>query len=423
MSVTIVAADRTSLAEEYETLAIFSFERRNQFWNRLTSVIWRWKHLEQEARAILAKLDDEDSVKQNARTLWDRPAALWRRTTLRIRIQGLRWGRDSIRSLGQVYFNTIATWAPYFRAFRFAFSIHADIFIASRPEAAVCAVLAAKLRRKRFVYYSFELYGEQAARSSKIVLFMEKLILRFAVDSIITQNECRARIFVKERWARVFPTIIHNYKAKQEVIPIGRMKERYSFLNGHRVVLYEGYIMQGRWLERLILAVNHLPEDAVLVLMGANKGKWIETHSAIIEPLVASGRLHILPPVQHAQVTDYCADADVGVITYDDSVRNNLYCEPGKMCDYIFAGVPVIGPAFPSLRPVIEGRRIGYCFSAGSPMEIASAIRAVLERPRDSWSEALRSASEEMTWESQESVLIEAVSGLRVSSAKRYNHL
>ena len=170
-------------------------------------------------------------------------------------------------------------------------------------------------------------------------------------------------------------------------------------------------IVDGRWLEYVAQSVLWLPENVVLVMMGQEKLKWRQVHAAEIKDALATGRLILAPPVPHDELLDYVADADVGVIIYDDSVRNNVFCEPGKLTDYIAVGVPVVAPNFPTIGPVVQGYGLGLCFDGHSPESIAETLKAVLAKPKRSWAAALRRACSELTWETQAPNLLAAVEG------------
>src|SRR4051812_8256182 len=74
--------------------------------------------------------------------------------------------RAVIKAFGHLRQDTVDTWAAYAKGFKWLMKLPADVIVASRPEAAVWACLAAKLRGKRFVYFPFELYGEQIVEPS-----------------------------------------------------------------------------------------------------------------------------------------------------------------------------------------------------------------------------------------------------------------
>ncbi len=285
--------------------------------------------------------------------------------------------------------------------------------VASRPEAAILAWVVAKARGMRFVYYPFELYGEQISRPSWLLAALERLMLRHGVDAVITQNAYRAAVLRDERGARVEPVIVHNYK---RFVPSrqragGRMRAALNIAPDRRIVLYEGMIVPSRWLEFLAQAVLHLPQDVVVVMMGQEKLKWRKLYRKQLKEPLATGRLIIAPPVPHDDLPDYVADADVGVIIYDDSVRNNLFCEPGKLSDYISVGVPVAAPNFPTIGQVVRDHGLGLCFDGHSPEAIAATLLKVMARPKADWRPALERAAAELTWESQAPNLLAAVAG------------
>jgi glycosyltransferase involved in cell wall biosynthesis len=205
---------------------------------------------------------------------------------------------------------------------------------------------------------------------------------------------------------------VHNYKPiHSEHREGGRLRAKHKLKAGTRIVLHEGVIVDGRWLEFLARSVLHMPDDVVLVMMGQEKLKWRQVHAEEIKDALATGRLILAGPVPHDELPDYVADADVGVIIYDDSVRNNVFCEPGKLSDYIAVGVPVVAPAFPTIGPVVQGYDIGRCFEGHSPEAIAATLLSVLERPKAEWAPKLERACAELTWETQAPNLLAAVAG------------
>jgi len=194
------------------------------------------------------------------------------------------------RLLGRLRYNTIDLWALYLRGFRRLMRQPTNVIVASRPEAAVIAFAAAKLRKKRFVYFPFELYGEQITKASPWLLWAERLILRKA-DAVITQNAERARVYVEERGARTTPFIVHNYKTTQPMKRGGKLRPALGLPQGQKVVLYEGLLIPGRWLDRLAQATLHLPDDVTVVLMGREKMGRRASVGTALAPALASGRL------------------------------------------------------------------------------------------------------------------------------------
>jgi glycosyltransferase involved in cell wall biosynthesis len=413
---TMVAADKAEGAR-WRSFDAFSFAERVGNYQRL--VHEKRKVLEQ--RAIHSVLKAEKLRKPLG---WEKEGKIGRlksKERWRLRREAIyhdirhAW-IQSVRAIFKAYGNLRRlnwdTWKIYLRGFRRLWSLDADVIIASRPEAAFWASIVAKLKGKRFVYFPFELYGEQIVRPMPFLLWYERFMLRHLVDAVVTQNERRAEVLQKERGSRVDPVLVHNYKPIHwEHRPGGKLRAKHKLAPGTRIVLHEGVTVDGRWLEFLAQSVLHMPDDVVLILMGQEKLKWRTVHADEIKAALATGRLILAGPVPHEELPDYVADADVGVIIYDDTVRNNLFCEPGKLSDYISVGAPVVAPNFPTIGPVVRGYDIGRCFDGHSPQAIAATLMSVLERPKSAWAPALEKACSELTWETQAPNLLAAVAG------------
>ena len=418
-SASVVSADKAAPGAPYASFDAFSFEGRAK----------RYMHVVHGVRGKLEKdaIDVKRARERLARRLAETAPERRVRGAKRLRFvvkeralfawhESIQGWREVLKRAANLRRLTIDNWAIYLNGFRRLMDTPGEVMIASRPEAAFWAWITARLRGMRFVYFPFELYGEQITTPNPLVAFAERLMLRYGVDAVLTQNECRSDVLVKERGSRVTPLLVHNYKPiHSEKRPPGRLRAKHKIPAGAKIVLYEGVIVDGRWLEYVAQSVLHLPENVVLVMMGQEKLKWRQVHAAEIKAALATGRLILAGPVPHDELLDYVADADVGVIIYDDSVRNNVFCEPGKLSDYISVGVPVVAPNFPTIGPVVQGRGLGLCFDGHSPEAIAATLKQVLAKPKPRWAAALRRACSELTWETQAPNLLAAVEGGRPS--------
>jgi glycosyltransferase involved in cell wall biosynthesis len=288
------------------------------------------------------------------------------------------------------------------------------IVMACMPVGLMTGWILKKLAGCRLVYYPMEIYGEQKGDSSGVLRWIEHCLVR-SVDALVTQNESRGEVYSREYGLPMPPTVVHNYKEKTETaVKGGLLRSNLDVPESTRIVLYEGMITPGRWLDRLVEAVPLLPEDVVLVLLGKqdNRNGWLDRELlSRAETPGAKGRVFFVPWVKPEKLLRYVADADVGVIIYDDSVRNHLYCEPGKLSDYVLSGLPVVTPSFETIAPVVRRLGVGEVFESGSALHIAAAIARVLAAPADHYGPSLAKASEELVWATQEPKLLQAVLG------------
>lgn len=287
------------------------------------------------------------------------------------------------------------------------------VIIVSRPTDAALGWPAARLLRSRLVYYPFEVFGEQHYAVPRILRAFEVQLLKRGVDAVITQNQQRANIYATERGARVPPAIVHNFKPARAVRPSGKLRARLGLPPECRIALYEGRLIEGRGLDRLVRAARHLAPLTRLVFMGEDEPWWSQRiQQWLRDPLIA-GKVSRAPWVPLDEVAEYAADADVGVIIYDDAVRNNVYCEPGKLSDFVLAGVPVVVPDFPTVAPIVREYRIGAVFPGrAEPETLAATIESVLAQPRESWAGPMARARAALVWETQVPEFLRTVTGV-----------
>ena len=287
------------------------------------------------------------------------------------------------------------------------------IILVTAPRSLPVAKRAAKLLRARLVYYSFELYAEKFAinlQNQQVVRQLERDYLP-AVDALITQNQERARYYQEKVGVLVKPVIVHNYKRFTKIVPTGKLYQLLKLAADTQIVLYEGSLVEGRSLVELVQAAPYLPENARLVFIGKKTAWWQEQIEPLLQTPAIAAKVMVSGWIPHEELFEYVADARVGVMIYDKQSLNNYYCEPGKLSDYVIAGVPVVMPNYPTIAPVIEQYQIGATFDELSPQAIAQSINEVLAVPRDQWQPALEKARQHLIWETQEPCFLKAVEG------------
>lgn len=290
-----------------------------------------------------------------------------------------------------------------------------ELILASDPDVGWVGKVVSSILNVPLVYYPFELYGEEYSRqrnfSTKFWMAAERLLLRVGVDLLVTQNEERASVYFEERNATIDPLIIRNYKVRIITASTGALRRRIN-ADDRRIVLYQGALRPGRSLEQLVAAVPLMDDSAILVLLGHENSYTKTTIRPLIEQLDVEHRVILVPGVDQSALPELVADADVGIVLYAAFGRNNLYCAPGKLSDYINASVPVVMPSFPPIRRLMEKYQLGACFAENTPSAIAAAVNTVLSRPKVAWQHQMLPAQQELIWETQEPLFLAAVARL-----------
>lgn len=242
-----------------------------------------------------------------------------------------------------------------------------------RPAAVHCHDLptlpvGAEWRRRnpgaKIVFDSHEIYDAVSQMPRLAAWMWRRMLTRHAaeVDLFITINESIAAL-LRDRDPALPPAVIVRNatrlpEAEQE--RDGRLRRAAGIGPGQRVLLYQGGYQSGRGLEQLLESARSLPEGWVLVMMGfGSMESQLRERAAALDPQGA--KVRFIPPAPHAELGSWTADADLGLIPYENTCLNHWFCSPNKLWEYPVAGVPMLVSPFPELRSVVERHGVGRC--------------------------------------------------------------
>ena len=280
---------------------------------------------------------------------------------------------------------------------------------------------AAVANHAKLVYDAHELFPEMANRWVRLKRrswsrlesrLLPKADLAFTVNELIAGE-------MSKRYNVLPPLVLLNcHDPPSSFDPTARydlIREHLNLSPDRKIVLYQGWMSEGRGLENLVRAAPLLADDAVVVFMGyGDYQATLESMAALGPP----GRVHFIPAVPQRDLLAYCASADVGVIPYQAVDLNNYYTSPNKLFDFIQAALPIVASDLPFLRKVITRDNLGVVAKLDSPQSYADAINSVLSRPDGGAAlrANLRRVAPQYTWSTQAQKLVEAYGRLGVRS-------
>lgn len=293
---------------------------------------------------------------------------------------------------------------------------HADVVIAHDLPILPTALAAASHHGAKLVYDSHELYCEQELepRLQRMWSDIERRTIG-ACDAVITVNPSIARELERRYGLKRVDVVQNADRADGPAPPKGRLFHRAFNLDAAAVVvLFQGGILAGRNLESLIDAMRFVAAPSIhLVLLG--DGALAKELSQRAVAAGVAGRVHHHPAVAQADLLRYTASADVGIIPYQATCLNNLYCTPNKLFEFIAAAVPMLATDLPELRRLVAGNDIGLMMDASSPRAIARALDGIVAGTSNLAQLRLNviEARRRLNWAEESKILVEIMRRLK----------
>jgi glycosyltransferase involved in cell wall biosynthesis len=235
---------------------------------------------------------------------------------------------------------------------------------------------------------------------------------------VVTPDEHRGRIYREEYGALRPPLTVRNCPPYRPPLESTRLRDELDrrAMSFSTIVLYQGLVDSMRCIEEIAEATRSFDDGVVLVILGRGFGAWADPASR----LRGYERIVILPRVPYDELAPYTASADIGILLYRNDCRNNYYCAPNKVFEYMMMGLPIVAPAFPGMVPLVEGEDVGVCVNPADPKEIAAAVNELArngEARRRMKANGLRLAKERYCWQIEFGPLLDRYRALLGRSA------
>jgi glycosyltransferase involved in cell wall biosynthesis len=270
------------------------------------------------------------------------------------------------------------------------------------------AALHARRCGAKLVYDSHELYSEQefSTREKHLWKAIEEKFIH-QCDAVITVNQSIASE-LQRRYGMNSVHVIHN-----AINSTGRVQKNKLFHQTfglplyRKILLFQGGLSKGRHLETLVHAMKYINNQCIdLVILG--DGQVRKALERLALSLGIKHRVYFHPVVPQHQLLEYTQSADVGVIPYQATCLNNLYCTPNKLFEFIAAGIPILGSNLPEINHIVLKHPIGLTGNMNSPDEFAHLIERVFSNDEqlETWKKNTLMAQQQFSWKNEEQKLL-----------------
>lgn len=305
-----------------------------------------------------------------------------------IRVAGTRFGRH--RTMGR-----LLDYATYFiGALLRVLALPATDFVVAMsdpPFVVAIAVLAAKLKGVRSVYWVQDLFPQIAAR---LGVMDERTVTYRAADRFARAlNRCCDRVvalgprMARALWdagARPECTVVaHNWADAAAIVPVSRSDN--PFVRAHGVmdkfvVLYSGNAGRAHTFDAVLGAARILSDDDDIVFLFVGGGKRLaELRAAAARD--ALGNVRFLDYVPRGELAFSLSAADVSLVTEDPAVEGLLV--PSKTYGILASGRPVLFVGSPTADAacMIADADCGVVTAPDDAPALVRAIRALRDDP------------------------------------------
>lgn len=287
----------------------------------------------------------------------------------------------------------------------------ADVYHAHDVIAIPSCYLAAKLRRKPLIYDAHELpLVDPHQTQHRIVWWVSTRLVRMMLPgctAVITVSPLLVRE-LQQRYGGPRATVVRNIPPYQAPVESDRLRSALGLDAESGIALYQGNFQLDRGLDVLIEAARYLAPQHRIVLMGKDLTQGYVP--SLVEKAGVGNRVKLLPPVPHAQLLEWTASADLGLIVYRADFSPNVrYCLPNKIFEYLMAGVPVLASPLDAVADLLRTYDVGEVVPSIEPEQVGRTINALLDDQQTRQRmrrNALAAAQRELCWEEESRQLV-----------------
>jgi len=238
------------------------------------------------------------------------------------------------------------------------------------PAADTTLALGKRLLKYEFVLNLYELFDYAPRYIKGLKKYAEKAKL------VICSNQDRANI-LRVWWnLKSTPQVILNksYSDRTERnLPLTEdLEELIAPICNKKKIIYQGIIAPERELEDVCKFVNN-SDNFALIIMG-KATPYLQKLQEICPSIV---HIPFVSPPYHLHITSH---ADIGILSYDHSSLNNIFCAPNKLWEFSSFSLPMLGNDIPGLINTIDMNKMGVCVDFQEADQISKGLNEILIR-------------------------------------------
>lgn len=257
-------------------------------------------------------------------------------------------------------------------------NINADIIYSNDCDTLLPAYFASRKKRAKLIYDTHELWSERMG--SRANLYMKfKRAIEYIIESLLIRR-CNLVITVSDgiadelanRYRIIRPLVIRNLDITRE-LPDSYIRNK--ILNNLQIpfdsiiIMSQGILTDSRGIPELIDAIEKLPANYHLILMGEGM------NGCLLNRQQNNNRIHYLGMLDEDKLFEYSAICDIGIVPYHtENIYNYFITFPNKFSQFLNAGLAVLFYDSLESRKIVNKCKCGMILEEITSDHIADSI-------------------------------------------------
>ncbi len=289
------------------------------------------------------------------------------------------------------------------KLFLYLFFHKTDILLSNDLDTLLANFLVSKLKKKKIIYDSHELYTE-----------VPELINRPKVQKIWLKIEGFCLPEIKNSYT-VCQSISDYYNKKYGInmqvvrnVPVCKKNEIKKKKSDKKIILYQGVLNIGRGLEEIINTMLYLDDFKLVIIGDGDIKKELED---MVKKQNLGKKVVFLGRKKLEELYKYTIQANLGISIEKNMGLNYYYALPNKIFDYIQAEVPILCADLPEMKKIVKKYDIGEILNSHNPKEIAEQIKSIFANKQQfmNWKKNIKIAKSELCWQKEEKILLKVI--------------
>lgn len=215
---------------------------------------------------------------------------------------------------------------------------------------------------KKYLASLYELNDNRMYINNKIAEHCRNAFILFEPEY---NRACIARSWMKlSKTPSVIPNKPLGHPLKRNLPCVHK-----EYFENKFTILYQGLVIEERKIDAYCEAVAEMP-DVQLIVLGNGYGAE-EYRNSLKQRFSYVKFIDFVRPPAHLNVT---SNAQIGIVTYDYSTLNTIFCAPNKVWETAGFGIPMIANDIPGLADTVGKFHAGLCVDTEDAQAIKNAI-------------------------------------------------